>query len=557
MSSQPIKKLQNKPISYAFCINAAFALACLLFFYNNYETNDDQLMLMLLTGSFSGTGTHYIMYVNSVLSFPIQVLYKTIPTIPWYPIIQYATVFISLTAITYLLIRKDTMRGTILSLLLLCSFGFDFYTRMQFTKVSGVATSGGIALCVYVFSSQNKKVLKIILSILLVLVGSCFRFKMSLAVIAMLTPLILFYTVDTQKSQTSKKLLPALVCLILIVACLVPHYINQQIYSENEGWAKYMEFNASRSQLLDRSFPRYTDHEEFYQSIEITQSDIDLYKTWDFGDPKVFSSENVQRMADIRTSPTINSSFLKSSMSVLWGYRKYPWFPTFVIGCILVIYASRKNIIWTLLQALAITSFSLFLFYNQRYLQNRVDICVFFASTLTLFIIFLDTCESRPLPFNKALIIAICLSCIVFIPGYTKYTNKTLNANIQSAQHRRIAEFIANDTSHLYLVSLRSSGIWQDAYGLFEPLKPNSMSNICFLGGCFAFTPEWDKTLKRWEIENPYTDCINNENIYVLDNTHIDLIIAYINRHYDENAKAVPVNIMEDCAVYQIISDSP
>ena len=128
---------------------------------------------------------------------------------------------------------------------------------------------------------------------------------------------------------------------------------------------------------------------------------------------------------------------------------------------------------------------------------------------------------------------------------------------MQKIMHREVVDYISNDSSNLYLVSLMSSNIWQDAYGIFEPMLPNTMSNICFMGCCFAFTPEWDKTLERWNIDNPYTDCINNEHIYIIDNKHIDSIVAYINRHYDPNAKAVLINTLNGCSFYQIVSQTP
>ena len=557
MNSLPIEKLQNKPIIYAFCINAAFALAFLLFFYNNYETNDDQLMLMLLTGAFSGTGTHYIMYVNSILSFPLQLLYAAIPSIHWYPIFQYIVVLVSFTAITYVFIKKDLNRGLIVSILLLCSFGFDFYTQMQFTKVSGCATAAGILLGLHSFFISESRIPKLIPASILVVIGSLFRFNMSLVAIFFSSSLIIFLSYMFIKDKRYKELIfPAMWLLALFSICFILSIANDTIYQKDEKWSAYMDFNVSRSQLLDRSFPNYADNKDLYLSMDISQDDINLYRTWDFGDPDLFSPENVKRMATARISPNINIDFVKSFFSsVLLEYFDYPWILGFLIACVLILYVSRKNIIWLLIQIGLLSTFSFYLFYYERYLKNRVDICIFLASTLVLLFIYMETQERGTTINHKHLILALSLIMLIHFPTYTRYIKDYDNAALLSEEHRSTANIIANDDSHLYLVSLMSSDIWRDSYSIFEPIKPGTMSNVCFLGGCFAFTPEWDRMLERWDISNPYIDCINNESIYILDNKHINSIVAYINRHYDPNAKALPVNVVDGCAIYQIVSE--
>ena len=554
-----MEKAHNKHLLFALLINGVFASFVVLFFYTDYETNDDQLMLMLLTGSFSGTGSHYIMYVNSLLSFPLQLLYTSFPMFPWYPLLQYLTVFLSLTSITYVLMSKDTRLGISGSILLLCAFGFDFYTRMQFTKVAGCASAAGIVLGLHALAEVNNRMPNFIFSSILLLLGCCFRFKMSLVVVAMLSVLIPFYTYEFLKDKDYKKLRGYLIWLSLVILIFFSlAKINNEIYEKNKKWADYMEFNTYRSQLLDRSFPAYSENEEQYQTMGITQSDIILYRTWDFGDPDIFTPANVKTMADMRTSPSVDSAFFKSFITtVLAGYIDYSWFPALLISCAFAIYASRKNSIWALFQIFLVMAFSMYLFYYQRYLKNRVDICVFFASTLAMLIIYLDTRDKQSSTHIKDIILAICLISIVFMPSYVKYAKNNADADTLATQHREVVDYISNDSSNLYLVSLMSSNIWQDAYGIFEPMLPNTMSNICFMGGCFAFTPEWDKTLERWNIDNPYTDCINNEHIYIIDNKHIDSIVAYINRHYDPNAKAVLINTLNGCSFYQIVSQTP
>ena len=90
----------------ALSVNALFMSAVLCFCYVNYETNDDQLMVHLLHGSLSGEPSPYLIYLNILFSKLLYYLVLWKPGMPWYPLAQYAAVFLSFTVIFSVLMKN-------------------------------------------------------------------------------------------------------------------------------------------------------------------------------------------------------------------------------------------------------------------------------------------------------------------------------------------------------------------------------------------------------------------------------------------------------------------
>ena len=56
-------------------------------------------------------------------------------------------------------------------------------------------------------------------------------------------------------------------------------------------------------------------------------------------------------------------------------------------------------------------------------------------------------------------------------------------------------------------------------------------------------------------IVNPYEQCIDNEQVYIVGENMIDATVAYIQRHYNMGAHACLVKKIDGRAVYKIKTD--
>ena len=62
-------------------------------------------------------------------------------------------------------------------------------------------------------------------------------------------------------------------------------------------------------------------------------------------------------------------------------------------------------------------------------------------------------------------------------------------------------------------------------------------------------------TLKKYDVTNPYRDCIDNEKVYIIDND-INLTINYIREYYDMKATAVDAGMFDDeNRMYRIVTE--
>ena len=62
-----------------------------------------------------------------------------------------------------------------------------------------------------------------------------------------------------------------------------------QRLTRDPAWDHYRQYNALRTELMDYGFPDYGENQALYQSLGISEADLALYQSWDFGDPERFT----------------------------------------------------------------------------------------------------------------------------------------------------------------------------------------------------------------------------------------------------------------------------
>ena len=113
---------------------------------------------------------------------------------------------------------------------------------------------------------------------------------------------------------------------------------------------------------------------------------------------------------------------------------------------------------------------------------------------------------------------------------------------------------VSSDTEHLYLTKAGLYAV-SPAYGPFSLVPVGASSNMAVLGGWPAGSMPYAATLKKYDVTNPYRDCIDNEKVYIIDND-INLTINYIREYYDMKATAVDAGMLDDeNRMYRIVTE--
>ena len=229
------------------------------------------------------------------------------------------------------------------------------------------------------------------------------------------------------------------------------------------------------------------------------------------------------------------------------------------------VFFDRKKWYRYVLPFLFMTLVQAYLAFSGRAGLNRISESLFLAVIVS----FLFSCEgtfkklqqSKDVVKNR--ISAICLSAILVYLGLFTYLIATPSKNEENKQ----AQFInltVSDKDKIYISVINSNHYFEShsdtdkssMVEFFEPMKPYQTDNLFTLGGWNCYSEINLSVLDRYNIENPYRDCIDNENVVLLfEDPYVrKLLIKYINTHYHPNAQIDLVKTINGYKQWRIIT---
>ncbi len=542
----------------AVILNVFFLLYVFLFFDLKYETNDDSTMALIAYGASTNYYSTHLVFINIIVGAILKILLSAVPFIPWYPIFMYLLLFLSYCVISYCLIKQNSLYGSFISIVVLVYYGYYTYTSLQFTEVSAVLTIAGISLLFLSIEDIIHKKRRIIMSVFLLILGAAYRFHMFCAVFIVMSGYGIYQLIKYYRMKDRRKIIRYVIIFCFVIAtCFCVELLDKYEYNRKSVYREYIEFNSYRAILLDHGFPDYEDHEDVYQSLNISNEDLDLFRSWDFADPDVFSKEALSELAEIKRKEyrKVNSVFLEEFFS--WFPKellKYNWISAALIIVFISLMLYYVNIIWIGYEVFVLSCLQLYFFYMERYLQGRVDIGLFFAASIVIAMISLHYIPLNE-KSNKALIMVSFVIILTLIPGWYQNNKRNEDTLINKERAEELLALLNEDKEKLYLCASGSVTSYSNAFGIWDVPPLGCQDNIYNLGGWRVNSPFTNQILEIYNVSNPFVDVINNSNIYLIDNNHINAIVEYIRRHYYENAYAVLVKQIYGTSIYSIRTD--
>lgn len=158
MNREKIKRVMKSYINISIIINICIILVLPLIAYPRYEQNIDIMMQTMLYNIVGQESSSYVLFMNVIFAKFIKILIETFDGVAWYSVIQYIFIFISLTSISCLYLRKEDgkLRRTILSVFLIF-VGYECYIRPSYMKTSAILCIAGVFLLSAAIEVQGKK----------------------------------------------------------------------------------------------------------------------------------------------------------------------------------------------------------------------------------------------------------------------------------------------------------------------------------------------------------------------------------------------------------------
>lgn len=559
MQDRTYLKQKYRKISVALISNFLILGAMAAFMRPSFETNDDIVFAELGSG-LRGVKDAHLVFQNYGLGMIYRLLYGVTGRLPWYTIVQYMILFAAFTVVTYVLIsRLGEISGLCLFVILACGFGYEGYIHLQFTKTAGIAAAAAVFLLLYLLEQEKYSWWGIAGGILLAVIAYMYREDQFWASCGLMAGAGLLFLFDLRKYR-NKKLRRLGICVltfgVLLLSVFGVDRWDSSKYRSAE-WKEYQEFNQLRSELLDYGFPDYDSNQEIYEELGISREAYELYKSWNFNDTEKFDTEVMKKLVDLKQKRPLTirtvTAFLRRFPSDL---LRMPMFYFFAVFAVLWLLCGKKDvfsIISVLAECLLLVAVYFYLYYQGRYMVNRVDVGLWFSACLVMLWIF-SSGEVRYM--NTKVSVLLCMICVVLgqFMMYKDWRLATSSIPEARVSQRAVLETIGTDKEHTYLAK---SGMLSEivCYGPFDRMPENLLDNVYWFGGWECRTPGYTRAMEVHGIINPYRDVVNNENIYLVDD-NIDLTLKYIRQYYAENAQAVFVKTIGNVDVYQITDDS-
>ena len=526
-----------------------------------FETNDDISVSMVANGSW-GTGNAHIICQNYLLGVWYTVLYHIgHGSIPWYGISQYVFLCMAMSAVTYVLFQRlKKEQAFLINGILLIYFGYECYIRIQYSKTAGVLLAAGAFLLFYELEKEKATWYGILLGIFLGVTGSLYRFEEAAICCLLIAGIGLYFLLDAGRwgRQKKKKLFLMFGSFGMMGALMLGcEILDRQIYASSPKWAFFAKYNDCRSDLTDYSLPDYETDRALYDELGITETAYGLLKEGlNFYDTDVFSLDHMETLDAARPKNNLSKALVMNFLKEYpIGYAGIPVFLGFLTFVFLwICWGEHRWKVWLTAgyEILAMGLIDFYLYYQGRYLKNRVEVALWFSISLVV----IWFCHARKLQITRRAAL-LAVACIL-IANQSTWKNRWSVLTVQKEIDKEYLRGIYQDAKDLDpdgLILAKIPTITYTMYDVLDSVPQGTFENIIWLGGWEMQNPIWIEKLAEYGITNPYRDLINNEHVYLVDD-NIKLTLKYIREYYAEDVEAEQLQDNGRWQVYQLKADS-
>ncbi len=574
---------KHESLFLAIAVNLFFLILLSLSVGVAYELSDDWFFAKnIANGNYDYT---FCSYFIQILTGVVQ---KVIYPINAFMLLQIIFGFVSLTAVCYVLL--DTFgikRGFMLAMAVECVFAINAYSAVTFTKTAALlAVAGGLMM---LWAYHNKKHIGYsIFGIILILLGSFYRFKIFYSVLAVFACCVLALIISKTRKPFFKSLLEVLkevltlktvslvaAMLIVVFSC---NFISKAVIYSGEGMDYYKTYGPLRSAVVDYSIPLYESAPEKYQEVGMSENDYNMLINWYFDDEGYSDVETLEHVVAMQDEEQKSAGALKLVISNAY-YEFMKIFEMAPEGILIIAYLVIAAAILILYKKkswlfVGIISFAIFALHAYLWLGGRTRyravfsiwfaaiICLIYLTRFMEFRQWVENLKERHFRGLRGGLVGFCDAyMITFFVLTVAVALPQLDVDL-NVEYPNLEQYIAESEGKTFALSRAAYGWVRDEAVLQKPLNigDDGMFEKCvYFGSPYYAHPSYDELLASFGIENLYTDIIDNPNLLYIDKLDVrdvDMFVAYLNEQYGENATYgyTLVNTIDGFEIYEIIT---
>lgn len=526
----------------------------------NFETNDDTMVMMSVTGAKTGLPTAETIFSNILWGALLSFLYGISENIPWYMCIYLVLSWISLAILFLSCIRfsmnyddkqrysKDSiltyMSGGAIFFILFFSVFAYYSVLLQFTTVAALCGLGAIILFV-LFPEGNRY--SYILFVILLFFADTIRPKVGYMVTAA------FALTATALYLLYKQINKIYVFMAFIMQAVT--YATNALYEKINNWTAFREYHRARAYWTDYAHPSFKENSALYESVGWTEQLYKLADKWFFMDRRI----NAESFESLNTEIDATSSFdwnvLKSFCLSSQLRMTFFVIAFFIIVSIFVCVYKREYKRVAAMAAGCLTTIGIILYfiYSGR-LPYRVSFSVIVLFILPVLLLTVRGVVDilRKKWFNAVTCIAGAIVVMYSIFGNYGLVRTAYLASIAREKITQIKKDVEQyaidhpDNIYIYDLSLAIAG---DPFTTYSDGKPY---NLVFWGGSGMYSPPYYDQLAVNGLDELYSDCFLDENVFFMGREEPDAdLIMYMKDEFSENLSVEVVYENDGFTVYR------
>ena len=536
-----INKLCRSSLFFAVCLNIVVLAIALVIGDGKFSSRDDFFMSAVLTGAYGGEYDVHMYFVNVVYGYFLRPFYAILPSVSWYSVFQYFTVFASFTALCYVVLERFGKRaGGVLTFLLLTCIAPDFYLHVAFTQCAGIATAAGILL--FAIGNAEKKRNHLICGIVLMLAGFVFRKEMFLVGMPTLAAL-LFFTFIQLKTIWKSSLIALVVLAFAYVA--LGKFDSEHYKGDYEFYAAYQ---GPRAYFGDGAFYDDKSFEAELEERGLNSLDLTYLQAWYFYDKNVFSLDSMRHLIEIADRHRYEPNYAKFPAALVLVFsdslmRGSTW--CWALLCLSLIFFSNKRNWWVPWVSIGLIAIP----YTYLLLVSRVvdHVEVGIWALAVVFVLFfvdkndiLDKKQTK-LFLKTASIVGISSLIILGINIYfDKMAAATKAARPSSGSQEDWSAFLSYAKEHpsdVFLLPFeRYKELSKSTDHIFTAVEPGSWNNIHSTGYWNMYLPAIERELEKRGVTNLIKD-VTKDNVYMISEATALSLAPFYKIHYHTRLK--------------------
>jgi len=531
-----LKALLEKDLFIAFVLNLVVVLLSVFVCGVHYSSLDDYFMHSVLTGAYGSEYNVRMYFVNAMYGYLLKPFYMLFPTVGWYSFFETMAVFLSFTAICYVLLRRCGRKlGLALSVLVLVCVSPDFYFHVAFTQCAGVMTATGIFF--FAIGSEERRVRYLVIASLFLVGGVIFRDSMFLLGMPTLAALLFFSFLRTRKIWKG-----TLLALLVVFGAYQGLREFNASHFRSDGYKYYAAYQGVRSYFGDGAF---YDADGFSAELDergIGSRNYRYLHAWYFYDNNVFHLDSMRNLVKIAERYHYEPNYVKMPIAILREISNsllcgsvWCW----ALLCLtLIFFSNRKSwyVPWFSFVLIGIP-------YTYLLLVNRVvghvtsGIWIFVVLFVLFFVDKNDVLKKKQAKSFIQIIYLVSLACVVISVTNIAFDKISRAPSFEAEKQPDWTGFLQYAKEHsgdVFLLTFdRYKEMAQVIGNTRKAVVPGSLDNIHSTGYWNIHLPAIDNELEKRGVTNIFRD-IKKDNVYVIGDKMAMSLVPFYSDHYHE-----------------------